>query len=108
MVADIASSMFGLCVIPFYDTLSPESIEYILEQTRLKTVVLSRSTLEIMLSLKQEGQSGALASIILMESPTDAEKSMASGLGLILYGMAEVIGVGNQQRQSYKPPQTYD
>jgi len=39
ILADFATSLYGLTSVPIYDTLGPESMEFILDQTKMTTLV---------------------------------------------------------------------
>jgi len=41
VVLDFANVMFNFTIIPFYDTLGPASISYILDNSRISTIVCS-------------------------------------------------------------------
>jgi long-chain acyl-CoA synthetase len=41
MVTDLGAALTGITVVTLYDTLGFESIDYIIDQTKLETVVVS-------------------------------------------------------------------
>jgi long-chain acyl-CoA synthetase len=67
MVLDIACSLFGMCSVPFYDTLGPDTIQYILNQTQLTCMLVSADILVAIVALAEKGGTGRLAHVIQME-----------------------------------------
>lgn len=41
MILDWANILYGYTMVPFYDTLGPESIPFILGQTNIETMFIS-------------------------------------------------------------------
>ena len=41
LVLDIACIFYGITVVPFYDTLGPDTVTYILNQTEMQTLMCS-------------------------------------------------------------------
>ena len=64
VTTDMACMISGLTSVTLYDTLGKDSIEYILEQTTIKTVFCSADKINILVELKKQGKIQALTHII--------------------------------------------
>lgn len=84
-------------LVPFYDTLGPESAEFILKQTSTKTVVATRSELERLCIVKKAGQCPHFEVVVLADGVTSAAASMAKRAGLQIMSFAKVEAVGAQR-----------
>jgi long-chain acyl-CoA synthetase len=54
--SDLGAMITGITVVTLYDTLGKESMEYILDQTHIKTIVLSSDKIKNVVDLKKEGK----------------------------------------------------
>lgn len=54
LITDIALSIYGLTIVPLYDTLGEEATEYILNQTNLETIFISSENLKKVLTKRKE------------------------------------------------------
>lgn len=52
---DYANMLYGFTMIPLYDTLGPESIPYVLNQTEINTIFCSAQSLETLLKVADLG-----------------------------------------------------
>jgi long-chain acyl-CoA synthetase len=53
-ITDQAAMLAGITVVTLYDTLGKDSIEYILNQTQIKTIVCSSDKLKNLLEIKDK------------------------------------------------------
>jgi len=63
-VADFGSMLTGITVVTLYDTLGKESIDYILNQTNIKTVVCTADKVRNLLELKRDEKLPTMTHII--------------------------------------------
>ena len=63
-MTDFGCLMTGITIVPLYDTLGKEAIEYILDQTQMKTVVCSADKIRTLLTLKAQDKVKNLDTII--------------------------------------------
>jgi long-chain acyl-CoA synthetase len=77
----------GVTVVTLYDTLGKDSLEYILDQTYIKTCVLSADKLKNLVELKKEGKIPLLTHVIYFDEvkPADVEAAQQNGLTLVSY-----------------------
>ena len=64
VVTDFGCLMTNITVVTLYDTLGKDSIEYILDQAHIKTLVLSADKISTILALKKEGKIPKLTHIL--------------------------------------------
>ena len=90
--------------MPIYDTLGVDSVEYILQQTCLKTCICGVSETKKLLDLKR--RLPCLEYIILIGEITDQIKSMADDCNVTLLSFDSIrleLG-GNQNHQPFALP----
>lgn len=79
-----------MTTVPFYDTLGPESVQYILKQTSTKTVVSTRAELERLCKVKKSGLCPYFKAVILVDGVTSNASEMAKQAGLEVMSFAKV------------------
>jgi long-chain acyl-CoA synthetase len=77
VVADFACILAGITNVTLYDTLGKDSIEYILDQTYIKTVVVSGDKIKNIAELKKEGKIKLLTHIIYFDVAKPADLELA-------------------------------
>lgn len=55
MVADMACMLYGLTIVPLYDTLGIENLTYCLEHSGITTLFVTADTIKTILGLKGHG-----------------------------------------------------
>lgn len=70
MTTDLACILSGITSIGFYDTLGKEAIEYIMNQTKLQTVVVQQEKIKGFLDQKESGKLPHLKTLICFNSIT--------------------------------------
>nr|AND95617.1 Long-chain acyl-CoA synthetase [Chromera velia] len=88
-----ASYRQGACLVPLYDTLGADTFEFIINQTRMKTVVAGDAKLVNQLIALNE-KCPSLKIVIGMDAVTDEMKMKATGNGIQLMSFQEVMEVG--------------
>jgi len=68
VIADLAAHGIGSTVVTFYDTLGDDTVEYILDQTKLTTLVVEESKFKVLEKVLKSGKYGNLQNIIFMKS----------------------------------------
>ena len=71
-----------------YDTLGKDAIEYILDQTYIKTIVLSADKIGNIIDLKKEGKINLITHIIYFDEAKQSDVELARANGLILYSIS--------------------
>lgn len=55
LVADMACMLYGLTIVPLYDTLGIENLTYCLEHSGIRTLFVTADTIKTVLGLKGHG-----------------------------------------------------
>ena len=102
VVTDSGCFLTGITVVTLYDTLGKESLEYILDQTYIKTIVLSADKIKNIIDLKKEGKIPKITHVIYFDELKPADLESAKGVGLTLISYAEVMQKGREVgKQAY-------
>lgn len=96
VIAEQAIFCVSGATVPFYDTLGPESVEFILKQTGTKTVVCTRAELERLCKVKASGQCPHFEYAVLVDGVVPEAAIMAKEAGLKIMSFAKVEAVGAQ------------
>lgn len=96
VVTDFACILTGVCVVTLYDTLGKDSLEYILDQTYIKTLVLSADKVKNITELKKEGKIPLVTHIIYFDELKPADVEAAKALGLTVVTYAEALRQGRE------------
>ncbi|XP_061421114.1 long-chain-fatty-acid--CoA ligase 1-like [Lethenteron reissneri] len=109
IIAEQACYTYSLVVVPLYDTLGRESIDYIISQAEISTVVCDKlEKVKGLLESIEEGAIRIVKTIVVME-PFDGvmeQRARNCGVDLILFRELEVIGKTNHRKPI--PPQPDD
>ncbi|KAI8990962.1 hypothetical protein BDF20DRAFT_903877 [Mycotypha africana] len=106
-VAEIACYKEALIVVALYDTLGPEAMDYIINQTEMEHIVCSKDKVESILNIKE--RLPFIKSIISMdEDINDADKEKAQSLGVGLYTFAQIEELGAAVNEASKLPSPED
>jgi len=108
VIAEQAVFCVSGATVPFYDTLGPETAEYILKQTGTKTVVCTRAELDRLCKVKQKGTTPSFDTVVLVDGVIPSAAKMAESAGLEVMSFAKVEAVGAQriatQGHKHRPP----
>mmetsp|Transcript_91175 Transcript_91175/g.263040 ORF Transcript_91175/g.263040 Transcript_91175/m.263040 type:complete len:682 (-) Transcript_91175:249-2294(-) len=96
----------SIVTVPSYDTLGPDSIAYVVNQTNMQTMLCSAEVLHNMLDCK--AQCPTLRALIQMEPVSDDLKSKAQALGIQVVSFADVEAAGRTNPKPARPPQPHD
>lgn len=91
MILDLACALYGFTLVPFYDTLGPTSIPYILDQTQLTSIFCSAQHLEILLKTNDLGN---LKNIIAFDAVSLETQEKLSKRGIAFYQFLEIEAMG--------------
>ncbi|KAJ1561095.1 hypothetical protein HK405_004940, partial [Cladochytrium tenue] len=129
VIADLAAHLFSLCTVSLYDTLGPETSEYILNHAEVSLAVASLDKVEKLLQLapkcpelkvivSMDGPApppaGAPAAAVAQHaaavavSPFGLLRAWAAEKGIILYSFLEVEALGRENRVPFLLPTASD
>ena len=103
LTADIASWHISATTVPLYDTLGSESKNFIIEQTQLRTIILSGENIEKILEERREGKCQSIKNLVAMDVVSEEEKKETEAHGISLFSMKEVMKSGETSHQSLIP-----
>lgn len=101
LVLDIACIFYGITVVPFYDTLGPDTVTYILSQTEMQTLMCSEDIVPKLIELKAKGEAGVLQNVIQMEPLTEERREELTSVGYTAYCYDEIIAIGRSSVKKY-------
>lgn len=74
-VADLACLRSSVTIVPFFDSLGPDALTYVINQTELTTICIDKTSLNLIIKMKEKIPS--LSNLILFDELTDEEKETA-------------------------------
>lgn len=94
VATDLGCMRAGITVVTLYDTLGQESIEYILDQTLMKTVVCSADKIKNIIDLKVAGKIKTTDTIIYYDTAKASDIELGKSSGLNLVSFEQVLSEG--------------
>lgn len=91
---DYASVLYGFCLIPLYDTLGPDVVEYIHNQSKFSTIFCATNYLDKLLAQKKKSQLKDLRAIVVFDDITEEKRSAAKDLGVKVFTFKELYDLG--------------
>ncbi|KAI9265933.1 hypothetical protein BY458DRAFT_457727 [Sporodiniella umbellata] len=102
-ITDLALSAYALYTVALYDTLGPDTVEFVINHAEIETVVCSGNHVHDLLKMKH--RIPQLKTIISMDSVNnDALKSWAEEKQVTLLDFEAVELLGKKNRRSYNRP----
>lgn len=89
---DMALVEYGYCGVPLYDTLGPDAVKHIIQQTGMATVCCSADKVAKLLALKAECPS--IRVVVQFEDVDDAAVAAAAAQGVTLVAFGAVCAQG--------------
>jgi len=77
VISDLAAHGIGATVITLYDTLGDDTVEYILDQTKLTTLVVEETKFKILEKVLKSKKYGNLQNIVIMKSKLHKVQNLA-------------------------------
>jgi long-chain acyl-CoA synthetase len=98
IIAYLGSHCNSVTPVPIYDTLGEKAIEHILNQTKLKTIVIEPKGFKKIIKLAKEKKIGNLSNLITIEEEDDLESIKEfKELGINVYKFDEIIEKGRKE-----------
>jgi long-chain acyl-CoA synthetase len=107
-LTSVANMYQKITTIALYDTLGVDALRYILNQTKLITMVVSNDFVEKLVKIKvndnleDEPKMFRLKNIISFESVSDAQKDLCKAAGVELHTFDEVLAAGRKAAKEGK------
>jgi long-chain acyl-CoA synthetase len=103
-----AANCYGITLVPIYDTLGPDTLHYICEQTKLQTICCAHETLQNVVKSLEGREGHELKNLVIFGEPTEDERKSAAGVGLKIMAFAEVEKAGEEKPLPVTPPKPED
>jgi len=106
VLAEQACFSQSIVTVPMYDTLGPESVAYVINQTAMTTLICSAEVIQNVIECKAECPT--LKTVIQMEPVSDECRAKASAVGIDVLSLAEVEANGKAQPRGTVAPSPLD
>ncbi|KAG5193026.1 long chain acyl-CoA synthetase [Tribonema minus] len=111
VIGEQAAFAHGGVTVPMYDTLGPETVEFVVAQTGLVAVLCGgEAELRRLAAAARGGACATLAAAVTMDPVGPAARSAAEVAGLRVYLMSELeeIGAAHLEAWPHRPPSAND
>ena len=106
-ILEQAANCFSLTLVPVYDTLGPETLNFICAQTKMTTIACANEFLPNIVKSVQSSNHD-LKNVILFNAPSQAESDLAATVGLKVLSLSDVEKSGEANAKELIPPQPSD
>ena len=96
VLADLASTALNGTTIAFYDTLGPQAIEFVINQTELTTIVCAGASLSKIILLKSQGKAQSIKHLVSMDDFDKSVEKDGADVDIKVYHVNEVIQEGRK------------
>ncbi len=93
-ICEHAVYCIGGCTVPCYDTLGPESVMFVLQQTNLSACVCTRAELARLIEAKKTGNCPSFQHVILIDGVLPESRQECQNAGLSVVSLAQVESTG--------------
>mmetsp|Transcript_57329 Transcript_57329/g.65689 ORF Transcript_57329/g.65689 Transcript_57329/m.65689 type:complete len:674 (+) Transcript_57329:34-2055(+) len=97
LYVDLTAALFNHTMIPVYDTLGADAVQFVFEQTNLTTLFCSNNYLAVLTQSAKDQKLGKVTNIVAWDPYTEAEKEALQSLGVALYSLDEVLKAGESE-----------
>jgi long-chain acyl-CoA synthetase len=110
IVSALAAEAYGGVTVPFYDTLGPDAVRFILNQTQLKTVFAGEAEAASLIAVKTEHADSltAFTHVIQFEDVTPERRAAGEAAGLTFMSLQELCAVGRENPRDHMIPELDD
>lgn len=98
LMIDMVSAMYGHTIVPIYDTLGPDAVQFVFEQTNLTTLFCSNEYLSALLKSAKNSKLGKVKNIVVWDKVLlDIVLEFESiGIDVLTFGEVCDIGAGSR------------
>ena len=89
VIVDMACALYGIVTVPIYDTLGPQAMVFILEQTNMSTIFVSLQSLEQLLKIGKPV--GSVKNLVCFEAFSEEDSKKAAEIGWKVWKYAELF-----------------
>eukprot|EP00816_Leptocylindrus_hargravesii_P001617 CAMPEP_0196803178 /NCGR_PEP_ID=MMETSP1362-20130617/2573_1 /TAXON_ID=163516 /ORGANISM="Leptocylindrus danicus, Strain CCMP1856" /LENGTH=676 /DNA_ID=CAMNT_0042174623 /DNA_START=20 /DNA_END=2050 /DNA_ORIENTATION=- len=105
VLAEHAIYTLGGATVPLYDTLGPDTVQFVLHQTEMACVVCTRGELPRLCAAKKSGQCPAFRVVILIDGvvPDSVRLAREANLEVISFAKVEAVGAQVAATEGFTP-----
>lgn len=108
LVTHFANMYFNYTSIGFFDSMGPQTTDYILEQTGLQTMFVEGNLVKKLIQMCKDGYCKHLKTIVSFDSFTDEEREAAKSFGIDLMAFEHVRQTGADKPVEWKKCSEHD
>jgi long-chain acyl-CoA synthetase len=82
---------YSMTTIGFFDSMGPESVDFILNQTELSCIFTTPEYIKKIVSMKKEGLAKNVKFLVSFDEPTPEQLTWASSVAVKVYTFKDVI-----------------
>lgn len=90
---------FDRTTIGFFDSMGPQSVDYILNQTQLSTIFCTSEYIEKILKMKKDGQAATVCTLVCFDAFKEDQKATAESNGLQVMSFESVEKAGKDSKE---------
>jgi len=98
LMIDMVSAMYGHTIVPIYDTLGPDAVQFVFEQTNLPTLFCSNEYLPALLTSAKNNKLGKVKNIVVWDTFGVGAAGEFEDAGINLLTFANVCKIGENRR----------
>ena len=103
-IAEYACYSQSAITVPLYDTLGPDTVEFIVNQTEMRTLLCTPVELPVLIALKNAGKCPSLKSVIITAYSKEPAPPSAEACGLQVFTFAQLRLIGSLSPCRPHPP----
>ncbi len=103
-ITDIACALGDISVVTLYDTLGPDSTQYIIEQCGLKTIFITRDKIKGILDLVRDDKCQTLKNLVILDEYKEEDAKECEEAGISLTEIYTVIDQGKELKIKLPDP----
>jgi long-chain acyl-CoA synthetase len=103
-IGDISCVLNNIVSVPLYDTLGDNSVEFIVTQTELETIIMGKDKVDHICKLKTEGKLNSVLNIICFDELDEKTKSNCEEAGLKVFDFYYLISEGKDCKKKLRKP----
>jgi long-chain acyl-CoA synthetase len=70
-IVDLACMSSSVCIVPFYDSLGPVALSFVINQTEVTTMCIEGGQIETFVKLREKGDCQSLQNIVCFDPITE-------------------------------------
>ena len=92
----IGCMYYNITTVGFFDAMGEGQVDFILNQTEMRTILCSGQYLDKVKAMKEKGLAGHVKNLIMIDDVLDSQVKEASDLGITVYTLQQVMDAGEK------------